>query len=179
MNANKPEYGYGKTEPAALTEVELCHMRLAALLRSISQAVCLLDGKGTVIAWNQAAERLYTIPAKVIVGQPLECFFSLLSSNHYPKDRLLIITDEDELRLEKFSAFQRYVQTAKADYLTAMCDGMDLAAATRQMERQTIISVLETTGYNKAAAARQLNVPRSTLYYKMNLYGIQEQSRQD
>jgi PAS domain S-box-containing protein len=49
---------------------------------------------------------------------------------------------------------------------------MDLAAATRELEREKITSALKTSKNNKSKAASLLNIPRATLYNKMDEYGI-------
>lgn len=41
-------------------------------------------------------------------------------------------------------------------------------------ERECIINLLNKYNYNKAQVARFLNIPRSTLYYKMKVLNIQE-----
>lgn len=49
---------------------------------------------------------------------------------------------------------------------------MDLNKKIETVERQTILKALKVCGGNKAGAAKLLNIPRSTLYYKMELYNI-------
>jgi DNA-binding NtrC family response regulator len=49
---------------------------------------------------------------------------------------------------------------------------MDLAAATRELEREKITSALKISKNNKSKAASLLNIPRATLYNKMDEYGI-------
>ncbi|MDR2893158.1 MAG: sigma 54-interacting transcriptional regulator [Deltaproteobacteria bacterium] len=50
--------------------------------------------------------------------------------------------------------------------------GLDLAAATRQLETERIKKALETCKGNKSKTAAMLNIPRATLYNKMAEYGI-------
>jgi two-component system response regulator HydG len=50
---------------------------------------------------------------------------------------------------------------------------MDLKAIQEAGEKETISKVLQQTKYNKTKAARLLNIDRKTLYYKMELYGIE------
>lgn len=50
----------------------------------------------------------------------------------------------------------------------------DLNTVVREIERKTILNALERTGYNKLKAAKLLNIPRSTLYFKMKKYNIKE-----
>lgn len=41
----------------------------------IHEAVCIIDNKGTVIVWNDNAEKLYDLPKEKILGRPLDEFF--------------------------------------------------------------------------------------------------------
>jgi PAS domain S-box-containing protein len=41
----------------------------------IHEAVCVIDNKGTVIVWNDNAEKLYDLPKENILGKPLDEFF--------------------------------------------------------------------------------------------------------
>ncbi|SHH01884.1 PAS domain S-box-containing protein [Tepidibacter thalassicus DSM 15285] len=49
---------------------------------------------------------------------------------------------------------------------------MDLNEAVSKVEVEIIKKALEISGGNKAKAAKILNIPRSTLYYKMDIYKI-------
>lgn len=48
----------------------------------------------------------------------------------------------------------------------------DLAKSVGEYEKEIIQTVLENTKWNKSEAARVLNIPRTTLIYKIELYGI-------
>lgn len=50
----------------------------------------------------------------------------------------------------------------------------DLNSIVEEVERDTIIRALKVTAGNKKRAAKLLNIPRSTLYYKMDKYNIIE-----
>lgn len=50
----------------------------------------------------------------------------------------------------------------------------DLNTVVWETERKTILNALEKTGYNKLKAAKLLNIPRSTLYFKMKKYNIKD-----
>ncbi len=52
-------------------------------------------------------------------------------------------------------------------------DEFDLTKKIETIEKQTILKALEKADGKKAKAAKLLNIPRSTLYYKMELYNIQ------
>ncbi|HUW63886.1 MAG TPA: sigma 54-interacting transcriptional regulator [Spirochaetia bacterium] len=49
-----------------------------------------------------------------------------------------------------------------------------LHSATERAERETIFQALQEAGGNRTVAAGILNIPRSTLYYKMNRLGLLE-----
>lgn len=49
---------------------------------------------------------------------------------------------------------------------------LDLTSATEKLEIKNITKALEMSNGNKAKAAKILNIPRTTLYYKLDLYGI-------
>ena len=49
---------------------------------------------------------------------------------------------------------------------------MGLDEYLEKIEKRIIMKTLEDTKFNKSLAAKQLKVPRATLYYKMDKYGI-------
>lgn len=49
---------------------------------------------------------------------------------------------------------------------------LDLTSAIEKLEVKNINKALEMAGGNKAKAAKILNIPRTTLYYKLDLYNI-------
>lgn len=51
---------------------------------------------------------------------------------------------------------------------------LDLTAAVARVEFETIRTALEKTNRNRAAAAKLLNIPRTTLYYKMQQYNLEK-----
>ncbi len=51
-------------------------------------------------------------------------------------------------------------------------DPLDLTAVVARVEAETIRTALEKAERNRAAAAKLLNIPRTTLYYKMQQYGL-------
>ena len=53
---------------------------------------------------------------------------------------------------------------------------LDLTSAIEKLEIKNITKALEMSNGNKAKAAKILNIPRTTLYYKLDLYGIKSVS---
>lgn len=52
--------------------------RINAVVETVDEAICVVDGSDTVIIWNSRAEELYGIMAQEIVGKPINNFFSNL-----------------------------------------------------------------------------------------------------
>ncbi|GAA0225399.1 helix-turn-helix domain-containing protein [Metaclostridioides mangenotii] len=51
---------------------------------------------------------------------------------------------------------------------------LDLSRARRDIEIKHILKALKVSDGNKSTAAKLLNIPRSILYYKMDLYNIED-----
>jgi transcriptional regulator with PAS, ATPase and Fis domain len=51
---------------------------------------------------------------------------------------------------------------------------LDLSRARRDIEIKHILKALKVSDGNKSTAGKLLNIPRSTLYYKMDLYNIED-----
>lgn len=52
----------------------------------------------------------------------------------------------------------------------------DLNRILSETEKKIIINAMEIAGYNKSKAAKLLNIPRSTLYFKLEKYNMEELS---
>ena len=61
---------------------------------------------------------------------------------------------------------------------TASCGGRTLKEALEGPERQIILEVLESNGWNRNATADALGINRTTLYKKMKRLGLEEMPRQ-
>lgn len=55
-------------------------------------------------------------------------------------------------------------------------DEKDINKAVAALEKKLILEALNATGFNKAKAAKVLNIKRSTLYYKIDYYNITQES---
>jgi len=79
-----------------------------------------------------------------------------------------IIEEEDLMLPESLSVI------AKADYKTAKADGRveNLEATLEEQERQLIVDALDSTRWNKTAAARKLGVSFRSLRYKLKKLGL-------
>lgn len=61
--------------------------RLDAVLDAVVEAVCIIDDKDLVVAWNKRAETLYGIKAQDILGQKVDRFFSNIVVTRVIKQR--------------------------------------------------------------------------------------------
>lgn len=68
----------------------------------------------------------------------------------------------------------QYIRDAGEVTPTNLAEDVDLQTAVKHMEMSTIKRALEKARGNKAGAAKLLGIKRTTLYYKMDQYGITE-----
>lgn len=87
-------------------------------------------------------------------------------------ERLIILADSDQLGVDNLPAnFCKLLYHMETLDACAVEGG--LLARTISMEKEVIGKVLEEHHFNKSAAAKQLGIPRSTLYYKMQKLGLE------
>jgi len=65
------------------------------------------------------------------------------------------------------------------DALDAAPVGLGMRAKVRQTERREIETSLARSGWNVTEAARQMELPRRTLVYKIRQYGLRRPGRVD
>ena len=87
-------------------------------------------------------------------------------------ERLVILADRSLLTIEHLPSSFRQSPLPLLPLDKTSCD-VNLSNATISVEKEMIARVLVEEGFNKAAAAKKLGVPRSTLYYKMQKLGIE------
>lgn len=103
---------------------------------------------------------LENLPSYITSDSPYED--DVLSRNIVMRDTLTdVLTDQAGDDLEKGNKIS---------------EGMDLKEIVRRAEINAIKKAMKTSGDNKYRAARLLNIPRSTLYYKLNYYGIESEN---
>lgn len=85
-------------------------------------------------------------------------------------ERLVILSKENRIGLEDLPE----EITNQTNTLTCLSldDGFDLNKTLEEFEKNLIINALESVNGNKSRAAELLNIKRSTLYYKLDLYNI-------
>ncbi|MBP2628374.1 MAG: modulated sigma54 specific transcriptional regulator, Fis family [Firmicutes bacterium] len=87
-------------------------------------------------------------------------------------ERLVILADHSLLTIEHLP--NNFRQSAfSLPSLEKTTRDINLSEVTVHIEKEMISRVLAEEGFNKAAAAKKLGVPRSTLYYKMQKFGIE------
>lgn len=68
------------------------------------------------------------------------------------------------------------IKESVKSYVRANLQVNDLAKSVGEFEKDIIENVMQKSNWNKSEAARMLNIPRTTLIYKIDLYGIKEKS---
>ncbi len=58
-------------------------------------------------------------------------------------------------------------------FISQSNDSIDLSEAVNSKEKELILTALKISNNNKKKASEMLNIPRSTLYFKMNKYNIE------
>jgi len=66
------------------------------------------------------------------------------------------------------------IKESVKSYVRANIQVNDLAKSVGEFERDIIRNVMEKSDWNKSEAARMLNIPRTTLIYKIDLYDIKD-----
>jgi PAS domain S-box-containing protein len=69
---------------------QLQQAQLEALLDTVSEAVCMIDGENRVVAWNHRAESLYGIARDEILQQPINRYFSNLRIREVMEKRQIV-----------------------------------------------------------------------------------------
>lgn len=84
---------------------------------------------------------------------------------------LLVMSPGDRITREQIPS---YIMNDSKPIMNFGERPLDLTAAVTRVETETILAALEKTDNNRAAAAKLLNIPRTTLYYKMKQYEIDD-----
>jgi len=86
-------------------------------------------------------------------------------------ERLLIMRDSDTITLDELP--DKIVgHKAKEESGGAVLNLPDSGYSLEQLEHEVVVAALERNGWNQTAAARFLRIPRHTLIYRMEKYGI-------
>jgi two-component system NtrC family response regulator len=87
-------------------------------------------------------------------------------------ERLLIMRNSEEISVEDLPDKIRGVDTGTKSQSIVMLP--DEGYSLEQLEREIVVLSLERNGWNQTAAARFLRIPRHTLIYRMEKYGISQ-----
>lgn len=85
-------------------------------------------------------------------------------------ENMVVLSNRDTLEVEDIPVYIRNKVESKEDKETMY--PMDLNMAVQILEKNKIQEALEKTSGNRSKAAKILNIPRTTLYYKMDQYEI-------
>ena len=87
-------------------------------------------------------------------------------------ERLVVLADSNFLGMDNLPSNFNQLVCHVVDSETRVIDA-GLLEVTISLEKEMIAKVLSEQHYNKAAAAKKLGIPRSTLYYKMQRLGLE------
>lgn len=91
-------------------------------------------------------------------------------------ERLVVLSEGKSITVGDLPAQIRF---SMMDYEEGPMPGGGLHGAADKAERGIILQALETCHGDRSKAAKYLGIPRSTLYYKMNKFGLVEKRKQD
>lgn len=85
--ADQMGFPMGIIDPGKLMSViwqEMLHLEcsVGTLMDTVNEAITVIDNQNIVVGWNKRAEELYRIPAKTILDQEINRFFSSLVVTH-------------------------------------------------------------------------------------------------
>jgi len=84
-------------------------------------------------------------------------------------ERILIMRDKDEISLGDLSEKIRSNNFS----INAVVDLPEDGYSLEQLEREVVVQALNRNHWNQTAAARFLRIPRHTLIYRLEKYGIE------
>jgi len=93
-------------------------------------------------------------------------------------ERISVISQEDVVSIEDIPDYiKECIGQSSSDIMSNLeynSNNLDLKQMLANIEKQVITDTLEKNQYNKALTAKDLNIPRMTLYRKIKEYSIQE-----
>lgn len=92
-------------------------------------------------------------------------------------ERIVILARNNKSKVIDINLLPDNILKNRIEKIKKKKNTYDLNAEIGEVERKIILNALEKTGYNKLKAAKLLNIPRSTLYFKMNKYNIKQASK--
>jgi transcriptional regulator with PAS, ATPase and Fis domain len=83
-------------------------------------------------------------------------------------EQMIVLNQDDILTKEAIPSYIKEQNITKVNLM----DTLDLEVLTHEIEKKAIITALEKSNGSKSKAAKLLNIPRTTLYYKLDKYEI-------
>lgn len=83
-------------------------------------------------------------------------------------EQMIVLNQDDILTKEAIPSYIKEQNTPNVN----LNDTLDLEVLTHEIEKKAIETALEKSGGSKSKAAKLLNIPRTTLYYKLDKYNI-------
>lgn len=131
---------------------------IGLLVHSFLEEICALNNKTLLNITKEALQVLQTCRWK---GNIRELRNTI--------ENIVVLSNSDTINVDDLPSYlveQTKQPTIEENY------PMDLTKATQQLEIKNIRKALEMAEGNKAKASKILNIPRTTLYYKMEQYDI-------
>lgn len=91
-------------------------------------------------------------------------------------ERLVIMAKNDKSQIIDIDLLPEDMIKDKNKSIKEKKNPYDLNRIIFETEKKVILNAMEATGYNKTKAANLLNIPRSTLYFKLEKYNISKTS---
>ncbi|MHC1712349.1 MAG: sigma-54 interaction domain-containing protein [Solidesulfovibrio sp.] len=91
-------------------------------------------------------------------------------------ERLVVLAENSEINVQDINFLKGILQEQQIED-TSFNTFLELEAASLEVQKETILKALENSNYNMVKAAKILNIPRSTLYYKIEKLHMSPQKR--
>ena len=91
-------------------------------------------------------------------------------------ERLVIMAKNDKSQIIDIDLLPEDMIKDRNKSIKEKKNPYDLNRIIFETEKKIILNAMEATGYNKTEAAKLLNIPRSTLYFKLEKYNISKTS---
>lgn len=129
--------------------------------------------------------KYYSLVNRKVINRIAPQMISLLRHYNWPGnvrelkntiERLVVLAEDHEIYVQD-AAFLESVFQEKETGIASFNTFMELETALFEAQRQTILKALVSANYNMVKAAKILDIPRSTLYYKMEKLHILSEKR--
>ncbi len=164
------------------------------IINLIPEAVSVIDQNGYVKLWNRKAEVLHKIPEDKIINKKAAEFFpdglsqKVLKSKQPEKNVHYAMDDDYYITSSSFPIYNnnKFTGVISTDVVStekhpnkhnsstiSFDDIKGLENQMESIEKAIIMKALETNNYNKSKTAKYLEIPRSTLYYKLEKHELE------